>query len=139
MVKKAAGTAPAAGSTEPAVNGAAAPALNGTEAAGGAAQGSAQDGAQDAGQGTDQGGTQDAGATVIEPIPSFPRLVAIVNDTPIPYVVAGTYVAGHETAHVAVNDEDEITRMKSDCEQIMSLNDTHKDRDEPALRVTEVE
>ncbi len=70
---------------------------------------------------------------------TFPRLVAIVNDTPIPYVVAGKHVAGHESEHIVVNDEDEITRMKSDCEQILSLNDTHGGAEVPALRVTEVE
>jgi hypothetical protein len=123
MVKKAAGTAPAAGSTEPADKGAADPALNSADAKQGVADGT-------------QGGT----ATIIEQAaPWFPRLVQIINDTPIPYVVAGQYVAGHERVSVAVNDQDEITRMESDCQQIMSLNDTHRDAEEPALRVTEVE
>ena len=71
--------------------------------------------------------------------PEFPRLVAIVNDTPIPYVVAGTHVAGHTSAPVLVNSEDEITRMNSDCAQILSLNDTHAGAEVPALRVAEVE
>lgn len=70
---------------------------------------------------------------------TLPRLVEIVNDTPVPFVVAGKYIAGHARVGVAVNSEDEITRMKSDCEQIMLLNDTHQGAEVPALRVAEVE
>lgn len=70
---------------------------------------------------------------------TLPRLVEIVNDTPVPFVVAGNYIAGHARVGVAVNSEDEITRMKSDCEQILLLNDTHQGAEVPALRVAEVE
>jgi hypothetical protein len=73
--------------------------------------------------------------TVLE----FPRLVEIVNDTPIPYVVARHHVAPHSTMPVPVNDEDELARMRFECASILSISDHYKDSEPPMLRVAEVE
>lgn len=79
-------------------------------------------------------------AAVVETeAPAFPRLVAIVNETPIPYVIAGQHVAGNSVEHASVGSEDEVTRMKTDCAQIMSLSDNYRDAQVPALRICEVE
>lgn len=72
-------------------------------------------------------------------VPSFPRLVAIVNDTPIPYVIGARYVVGHHSEPALVNSEDDITRLKSDCEQIIKLNPEYRGQGTDALRVVEVE
>lgn len=68
----------------------------------------------------------------------FPREVVIVNDTAMNYVVARTFVGAGTSAKVVVNDDDEITRMNTDCEQIMSLNDSYKDAEVSPLRVDEI-
>lgn len=67
----------------------------------------------------------------------FPREVSIVNETAMDYVVARTFVGAASSALVSVNDDDEITRMKTDCEQIMSLNDSYAGLEVSPLRVTE--
>jgi len=76
--------------------------------------------------------------TVIE-APEFPRLVQIVNDTPIPYVVARHHVEPHGSKPVPVNDDDELARMRFECASILSISDHYKDSEPPMLRVAEVE
>lgn len=84
-----------------------------------------------------------AAATVMPDVQSetlsFPRDIFIVNETAMNYVVARKYVSAGATEAVSVNDDDEITRIKTDCEQIMSLNDTYAGMEVSPLRVTEAQ
>ena len=86
--------------------------------------------------------TELAPAPVIEApndAPEFPRLVQIVNDTPVPYVVARHHVEPYSAKPVPVSDEDELARMRFECASILSISDHYKDSDPPMLRVADVE
>lgn len=69
--------------------------------------------------------------------PKFPRDIVIVNETPTDYVVARTFVAKHSEVKVTVKDEDEITRIKTDCKHITGLLDHAKDAEVDPVRVSD--
>lgn len=68
----------------------------------------------------------------------FPREINIVNDTAIDYVVARTFIAKGTKVPVTVNDEDELTRIKTDCNHIVGLLDNYKEAKEPPVRIEEI-
>lgn len=84
-------------------------------------------------------------ATIVESAPAtavdqpdpqpFPREITIVNDTPMNYTVARTYVPAHDRVSIMVRDEDEITRIKTDCEHLMDLAPAHAALEVQPLRV----
>jgi hypothetical protein len=81
-----------------------------------------------------------APAVIEQPVAlTFPRLVAIVNEMPIPRVVGPEYVEAYSEKVVMVGDEGEIARLKSDCEQIIALHGLHVAAAVAPLRVEEVE
>lgn len=68
----------------------------------------------------------------------FPREVNIVNDTAFDYVVARTFVGKGTKVPVTVSDEDEVTRIKTDCNHIVGLLDNYKEAKEAPVRVEEI-
>ncbi len=67
----------------------------------------------------------------------FPRDMTIVNDTAIDYVVARKFVAKNSKATVLVKDEDELTRIQTDCQHIVGLLDNYKEAKLAPVRVEE--
>lgn len=71
------------------------------------------------------------------PAEPFPRAVVIVNETPMPHIVAATYVAPGETASVVVRNQDEITRIETDCAHLMELTPAFAELPVQPLRVVD--
>lgn len=84
-------------------------------------------------------GASDALAVVEAVKREFPRSMVIVNDTAMEFVVARVHMPAGSRAPVRVNDADELTRITTDCEQIMSLSDHYKDAEVSPLRVVEAD
>lgn len=69
-----------------------------------------------------------------EPYP-FPREVLIVNDAPMPHIVAGVFIGPYSSAPVTVRDEDHIKRIETDCAYQMELTPAYAELPEQPLRV----
>lgn len=66
----------------------------------------------------------------------FPRDVVLVNDSPRDFVIARTPLPANSKASVNVKDEDELTRLKTDCKHLVELLD-NKDAEKAPIRVEE--
>jgi hypothetical protein len=82
------------------------------------------------------GNTEGMGASH-EVVAAFPREVEIINDTAIPFTIARAYIEPRTSVRVMVGDDDEITRIKTDCEHILSMNEVYAALEVPALRVVD--
>jgi hypothetical protein len=78
-------------------------------------------------------------AVVAAAAAAFPREVVIVNDTTAQYVVGNLHIGPHSSVTKVVNDADEIVRLESDCEALMSLVPVYGDLATPPLRILDGE
>jgi hypothetical protein len=83
---------------------------------------------------TSEGSAPETAADQVDPQP-FPRQIVIANETPMNYSIGGTYVPAGDGATITVRDEDEITRIKTDCEHLMALSPAHAALEVQPLRV----
>ena len=67
----------------------------------------------------------------------FPREVKVVNDSPMGHIVAGVYVPAYESAPVTVRDQDQITRIQTDCQHLMELTPAYAELEVQPLRVVD--
>lgn len=65
----------------------------------------------------------------------FPREVVVINETPMNYSVARAMIGAGEQVKVMVRDDDEITRIKTDCGHIMGLTPAYAALEVQPLRV----
>ena len=65
----------------------------------------------------------------------FPREIKLANDTPMNHIVSGNYVPAGEIVTVEVRDQDQITRIKTDCQHLMELTPAFAELEVQPLRV----
>lgn len=73
---------------------------------------------------------------VVVPEP-FPRKVVVVNDTPMHHIVGGALVAPSSQASLEVRDQDQITRLETDCKHLMELTPAYSGLEVQPLRVVD--
>ncbi|MEJ7808178.1 MAG: hypothetical protein WKG03_19925 [Telluria sp.] len=65
----------------------------------------------------------------------FPREIQVANETPMDHIVGGVYVPAGETKPVTVRDQDQITRIQTDCQHLMELTPAFAELEVQPLRV----
>jgi|GEM_PF-6159850 len=65
----------------------------------------------------------------------FPREVTIINDTPLKFIVAAALIGPGDAVPAVVRNQDEITRIQTDCKHLMSLTPAFAELDPQPLRV----
>lgn len=78
---------------------------------------------------------QEAPAVVEVVAEQFPREITIVNDTPLKFIVAANLIGPGASASGVVRNQDEITRIQTDCKHLMSLTPAYAELDPQPLRV----
>lgn len=131
MAKK----APVAGSTqEPAVSGTAPVALSKPEAPADSAAAAAS--AASVAEPKLEAAAAPAAPVVVEVVAEkFPREVTIINDTPLKFIVAAALIGPGDSVPAVVRNQDEITRIHTDCKHLMSLTPAFAELDPQPLRV----